>query len=78
MFLLDGQVCPQLLPFKSKLKSTPSAMTKSWSNLNDALLKFKRCLIVKQINNRQKLFAEWETNPNCEFIFDLKYGKIIF
>ncbi|XP_061395086.1 probable ATP-dependent RNA helicase kurz [Musca vetustissima] len=64
MFLLDGQVCPQLVPFKSKLKSTPSAMTKSWSNLNDALLKFKRCLIVKQINNRQKLFDEWEKNPN--------------
>lgn len=72
MFVLDGQVCPQLLAFKSKLKTTPSALTKSWSNLNDFLLKFKRCFIVKQINTRQKLFDEWEKNPSCKF-----YGNFI-
>lgn len=72
MFVLDGQVCPQLLAFKSKLKTTPSALTKSWSNLNDFLLKFKRCFIVKQINTRQKLFDEWEKNPSCMF-----YGNFL-
>ncbi|XP_013115687.2 probable ATP-dependent RNA helicase kurz [Stomoxys calcitrans] len=64
MFVLDGVVCPKLQPFKSKLKSTPSSLTKSWSNLNDGLVKFKRCFIVKQINTRQKLFEEWERDPN--------------
>ncbi|XP_075155646.1 putative ATP-dependent RNA helicase kurz [Haematobia irritans] len=64
MFLLDGHVCPKLKDFKGKLKSTPSSLTKSWSNLNDALVKFKRCLIIKQINTRQKLFEEWEKDAN--------------
>lgn len=73
MFVLDGQVCPQLLAFKSKLKTTPSALTKSWSNLNDFLLKFKRCFIVKQINTRQKLFDEWEKNPSCKFYGNFYY-----
>ncbi|KAI8116639.1 putative ATP-dependent RNA helicase kurz [Lucilia cuprina] len=64
MFVLDGQVCPQLLPFKSKLKSTPSSLTKSWSNLNENIMKFKRCFISKRINTREKLFETWNNNPN--------------
>ncbi|XP_065364159.1 probable ATP-dependent RNA helicase kurz [Calliphora vicina] len=64
MFFLDGQVCPQLLPFKSKLKSTPSSLTKSWSNLNEHILKFKRCFMAKRLNTREKLFEAWKQNPN--------------
>ncbi|TMW49945.1 hypothetical protein DOY81_004984 [Sarcophaga bullata] len=64
MFVLDGQVCPQLLVYKAKLKSTPSSLTKSWSNLNEHILKFKRCFMAKQINTRQKLLDCWRKNPN--------------
>ncbi|KAM7350528.1 putative ATP-dependent RNA helicase kurz [Cochliomyia hominivorax] len=64
MFVLDGQVFPQLKPFKSKLKSTPSSLTKSWSNLNEHILKFKRCFITKLLNTREKLLEVWQKKPN--------------
>lgn len=66
MFLLEGTVCPQLAAFKPKLKSTPASLIKSWSNLNDKVLRFKRALITKQIHSRQALFDLWESEPTCK------------
>ncbi|EDW66092.1 probable ATP-dependent RNA helicase kurz [Drosophila virilis] len=64
MFLLDGIVCPPLAAFRPKLKSTPASLIKSWSSLNDKVLRFKRALINKQIHTRQSLFDQWKTEPN--------------
>ncbi|XP_034490837.1 probable ATP-dependent RNA helicase kurz [Drosophila innubila] len=64
MFLLEGSVCPQLAEFKSKLKSTPASLIKSWSSLNDKVLRFKRALITKQIHSRESLLAQWKSEPN--------------
>ncbi|KAH8396172.1 hypothetical protein KR222_004544 [Zaprionus bogoriensis] len=66
MFLLEGSVCPQLLDFKPKLKSTPSSLIKSWSNLNDKVLRFKRALITKQIHSRQALLDLWQSDSSCK------------
>lgn len=66
MFLLDGLVCPALAAFKPKLKSTPASLIKSWSSLNDKVLRFKRALINKQIHTRQTLFDQWQIEPNCK------------
>lgn len=64
MFLLEGSVCPQLTEFKPKLKSTPASLIKSWSSLNDKVLRFKRALITKQIHSRQALLDQWKSEPN--------------
>ncbi|XP_030379655.1 probable ATP-dependent RNA helicase kurz [Scaptodrosophila lebanonensis] len=64
MFLLEGSVCPKLAEFKPKLKSTPGSMIKSWSNMNDKVLRFKRALISKKIQTRQALQAAWERDSN--------------
>ncbi|XP_050328897.1 probable ATP-dependent RNA helicase kurz [Bactrocera neohumeralis] len=64
VFLLDGQVCPALAAYKAKLKATPPSLVKSWSNLNESVVRFKRALNNKQINTREKLQAEWARNPN--------------
>ncbi|XP_053952110.1 probable ATP-dependent RNA helicase kurz [Anastrepha ludens] len=64
VFLLDGQVCPALAAYKTKLKATPPSLVKSWSNLNESVVRFKRALLNKQINSRDKLHAEWARNPN--------------
>ncbi|KAM8720899.1 hypothetical protein ACLKA7_006874 [Drosophila subpalustris] len=64
MFLLEGTVCPQLAEFKTKLKSTPASLIKSWSSLNDKVLRFKRALITKQIHSRQSLLDQWKSEPN--------------
>uniref|UniRef100_A0A0A1XCG5 RNA helicase n=1 Tax=Zeugodacus cucurbitae TaxID=28588 RepID=A0A0A1XCG5_ZEUCU len=64
VFLLDGQVCPALAAYKAKLKATPPSLVKSWSNLNESVVRFKRALNSKQINTRDKLHAEWARNPN--------------
>lgn len=66
MFLLNGEVCPKLNEYKPKLKATPSSIVKSWSNLNETVTKFKRALITKEINCKQKLLDEWERDPNCK------------
>ncbi|KAH8343422.1 hypothetical protein KR059_010563 [Drosophila kikkawai] len=59
MFLLEGRVCPKLAELRGKLKSTPASLIKSWSSMNDKVLRFKRALITKQIHNRQALFDEF-------------------
>ncbi|KAH8294471.1 hypothetical protein KR018_010164 [Drosophila ironensis] len=64
MFLLDGKVCPRLAAFRGKLKSSPASLTKSWSSMNDILLRFKRALITKQIHTRQSLLDEWQRNQH--------------
>ncbi|KAH8261921.1 hypothetical protein KR026_001814 [Drosophila bipectinata] len=64
MFLLEGKVCPRLTEFKGKLKSTPASLIKSWSSLNDKVLRFKRALITKQIHSRQGLEDEWASDPH--------------
>ncbi|XP_004531156.1 probable ATP-dependent RNA helicase kurz [Ceratitis capitata] len=64
VFLLDGQVCPVLAAYKAKLKTTPPSLVKSWSNLNESVVRFKRALSNKQINTRDKLHAEWAKDPN--------------
>ncbi|XP_036215219.2 probable ATP-dependent RNA helicase kurz [Bactrocera oleae] len=64
VFLLDGQVCPALATYKGKLKATPPSLVKSWSNLNESVVRFKRALSSKQINTREKLHAQWARNPN--------------
>jgi len=71
MFLLDGQVCSALAPFRGKLKSTPASVIKSWSSMNDKVLRFKRALITKQIHSRQALLDQWTSDPHCEFIYIL-------
>lgn len=67
MFLLEGKVCPKLAELKGKLKSTPASLIKSWSSLNDKVLRFKRALITKQIHTRQALFDEFERDAHCEY-----------
>ncbi|XP_068158591.1 probable ATP-dependent RNA helicase kurz [Drosophila tropicalis] len=74
MFLLDGRVCPKLGNFKPKLKSTPSSITKSWSNMNDKVLRFKRALINKQISSREALSKQWESEPN--FLLEEYHGLL--
>ncbi|XP_016982362.1 probable ATP-dependent RNA helicase kurz [Drosophila rhopaloa] len=64
MFLLEGQVCSRLAEFRGKLKSTPASVIKSWSSMNDKVLRFKRALITKQIHNRQALLDQWTSDPN--------------
>lgn len=64
MFLLDGQVCSALAPFRGKLKSTPASVIKSWSSMNDKVLRFKRALITKQIHSRQALLDQWTSDPH--------------
>ncbi|KAH8274869.1 hypothetical protein KR044_001777 [Drosophila immigrans] len=66
MFLLDGKVCPKLSEFKSKLRSTPASLIKSWSNLNDSVLYFKKALINQQIHSRQALFDHWQRDSSCK------------
>lgn len=67
MFLLDGEVCSRLADFRSKLKSTPASVIKSWSSMNNKVLRFKRALITKQIHNRQALIDQWNSDPHCKF-----------
>nr|AAQ23562.1 RE43077p [Drosophila melanogaster] len=64
MFLLDGEVCSRLADFRSKLKSTPASVIKSWSSMNNKVLRFKRALITKQIHNRQALIDQWNSDPH--------------
>ncbi|XP_062138311.1 probable ATP-dependent RNA helicase kurz [Drosophila sulfurigaster albostrigata] len=64
MFLLEGSVCSKLAQFKSKLRSTPASLIKSWSNLNDSVLYFKKALINQQIHSRQTLFDHWQRDPS--------------
>ncbi|XP_067635803.1 probable ATP-dependent RNA helicase kurz [Eurosta solidaginis] len=64
VFLLDGQICPLLAAYKARLKATPPSLVKSWSNLNESVVRFKRALVNKQINTRDKLHAEWARNPH--------------
>lgn len=63
MFLLNGDVFPRLLEFKNKLKTTPSSITKSWSNLNEFVANFTKAILSKQINSKQKLLDIWKLNP---------------
>ena len=67
MFFLNGDVFTKLLDFKAKLKVTPSSITKSWSNLNENVTKFKRALVIKEVHCRQALLDEWQKDPNCKF-----------
>ncbi|XP_017045925.1 probable ATP-dependent RNA helicase kurz [Drosophila ficusphila] len=64
MFLLEGQVCSKLADFRGKLKSTPASVIKSWSSMNDKVLRFKRALITKQIHSRQALLDQWTRDPH--------------
>ncbi|XP_016995748.2 probable ATP-dependent RNA helicase kurz [Drosophila takahashii] len=64
MFLLEGQVFSRLAPFRGKLKSTPASVIKSWSSMNDKVLRFKRALITKQIHSRQALLDQWTSDPH--------------
>lgn len=66
MFFLDGQVCPRLTAYKAKLKFAPSAVIKSWSNLNQSIVRFKLAFNNEKINSRQKLKEEWQKNPHCK------------
>ncbi|XP_033150261.1 probable ATP-dependent RNA helicase kurz [Drosophila busckii] len=75
MFLLEGSVCPQLADFKPKLKSTPASLIKSWSNLNDKVLRFKRALITRHIHSRQTLLDQWQSDPN--FLLD-EYQNLLY
>lgn len=59
-FFLNGDVFPKLQEFKMKLKVTPSSITKSWSNLNENVTKFKRALILKEICSKQVLLDYWK------------------
>ncbi|XP_037935392.1 probable ATP-dependent RNA helicase kurz [Teleopsis dalmanni] len=82
MFLLDGKVCEKLADFKSKLKSTPSSLVKSWSNLNENILRFKRALIGKEINTQQKLFNVWSENKTYlleeyhSLLYDVTFAEL--
>ncbi|EDX16916.1 GD16383 [Drosophila simulans] len=64
MFLLEGEVCSRLADFRSKLKTTPASVIKSWSSMNNNVLRFKRALITKQIHNRQALLDQWNSDPH--------------
>ncbi|XP_030245861.1 probable ATP-dependent RNA helicase kurz [Drosophila navojoa] len=75
MFLLDGLVCPALAAFKRKLKSSPSSFIKSWSDLNDKVVRFKRALINKKIFSREALFNLWDTEP--DFLLD-EYHQLLY
>uniref|UniRef100_A0A1B0BKE3 RNA helicase n=1 Tax=Glossina palpalis gambiensis TaxID=67801 RepID=A0A1B0BKE3_9MUSC len=75
MFFLDGQVCSRLSAYKAKLKFTPSAIIKSWSNLNQSIVRFKLAFSNKQINTRQKLKEEWQENPN--FLLE-EYHNVLY
>uniref|UniRef100_A0A1A9ZLF8 RNA helicase n=1 Tax=Glossina pallidipes TaxID=7398 RepID=A0A1A9ZLF8_GLOPL len=75
MFFLDGQVCPRLTAYKAKLKFTPSAVIKSWSNLNQSIARFKLAFNNEKINTRQKLKEEWQKNPN--FLLE-EYHNVLY
>uniref|UniRef100_A0A1A9W634 RNA helicase n=1 Tax=Glossina brevipalpis TaxID=37001 RepID=A0A1A9W634_9MUSC len=83
MFFLDGQVCPKLSAYKAKLKCTPSAVVKSWSSLNQSIVRFKIAFNNKQINTRQKLLDEWKRNPNFlleeyhNMLYDVSLSELI-
>ncbi|XP_020803504.1 probable ATP-dependent RNA helicase kurz [Drosophila serrata] len=64
MFLLEGKVCSKLAELRGKLKSTPASLIKSWSSMNDKVLRFKRALITKQIHTRQALFDEFRKDSH--------------
>ncbi|XP_055380352.1 probable ATP-dependent RNA helicase kurz [Condylostylus longicornis] len=76
MFLLNGDVFPRLAEYKNKLKITPSSVTKSWSNLNEYVANFIKCLVKNQVNSKSKLENVWKTNKNylMEQFADLLYG----
>ncbi|XP_055855505.1 probable ATP-dependent RNA helicase kurz [Episyrphus balteatus] len=83
MFFLNGDVFPKLQDFKAKLKVTPSSITKSWSNLNENVTKFKRALFIKEIHCRQALLDEWEKDPNylmqqyCDLLFEVTMSDLV-
>lgn len=68
MFFLEGLVCPQLKEYKDHLKSTPVSVIKNWSDLNRNIYKFKRTLINRQVNTRDKLFDIWKEEKTCKFM----------
>ncbi|XP_001355233.3 probable ATP-dependent RNA helicase kurz [Drosophila pseudoobscura] len=74
MFLLAGDICPRLAAFKRKLRVTPATLIKSWSNLNDKVLRFKRALISKEIHTRQALHEQWASEPN--FLLEEYHGLL--
>ncbi|XP_022219056.2 probable ATP-dependent RNA helicase kurz [Drosophila obscura] len=74
MFLLAGDICPRLAEFKGKLRVTPATLIKSWSNLNDKVLRFKRALINKEIHTRQALHEHWARDPN--FLLEEYHGLL--
>ncbi|XP_034671389.1 probable ATP-dependent RNA helicase kurz [Drosophila subobscura] len=74
MFLLSGEICPRLAEFKRKLRVTPGTLIKSWSNLNDKVLRFKRALISKEIHTRQALHEHWAREPN--FLLEEYHGLL--
>ncbi|KAH8387632.1 hypothetical protein KR093_008319 [Drosophila rubida] len=75
MFLLEGSVCAKLKEFKSKLRSTPASLIKSWSNLNDSVLYFKKALINQQIHSRQTLFDHWKRDPSFLLV---EYQRLLY
>ncbi|KAF4522220.1 hypothetical protein B566_EDAN007371 [Ephemera danica] len=61
--LLEGALFPKLQKYKSALLSTPSTVTKTWSNLISRSTTLLNTLAEHEVDSKQKLQEMWTTNP---------------
>ena len=62
-FLLEGEVCPDLMKYKTSLLSNPLIMVKSWSNLQKRTEILLKELAKENCDNASTLRKLWTKNP---------------
>lgn len=67
MFILNGDVFPQLKENIKLLRSSPRNIIKSWAQNTPHVLAFINTLIRRQIYNKQKLFDVWKKDEFCKY-----------
>lgn len=61
-FLLEGRVCPKLLPQSTCLLSSPATMLKTWAKLQPRTESLLGALVSEKVDNRDALQAAWKKN----------------
>lgn len=67
MFLLNGDIFPQLKAHIKMLRSSPKNVVKSWAQNTPHILTFVNALIRRQVYSKQKLMDVWNKDKFCEY-----------
>ncbi|KAJ6635942.1 putative ATP-dependent RNA helicase kurz [Pseudolycoriella hygida] len=82
MFLLNGDIFPQISEYKKKMRPAPKSIVKPWCKNTPNVVSFVNKLLSRGVASKQKLLGVWSKesdyllNEFCDFLVDVNSSAV--